>query len=115
MNCTNCNKSLEIIRVCGKCKIVKYCSSECQLNDWRNGHKQRCFDLKRLEHIVKKCDKAGLIRHINGNTLDNRIQNLQRVSALDSIKNPAWTIDAVCHLNDDEMEIWNKARKAMPV
>ncbi len=28
---------------CGKCKLVNYCSSECQINDWKErNHKVDC-------------------------------------------------------------------------
>ncbi|EON63549.1 hypothetical protein W97_02777 [Coniosporium apollinis CBS 100218] len=41
--CTNCDKSeteLELKR-CGKCKVVLYCSPECQKADWKT-HKRFC-------------------------------------------------------------------------
>ena len=110
MKCNNCNILLDNIKTCSQCKSVYYCSYECQYDDWRNGHKQKCFDMNKLKNIIKKCDKAGLIRHINGNTLDNRRQNLQRVTALDSLKNKDWTVDACLHLTDEEFDVWFKAR-----
>ncbi|KAL4437333.1 hypothetical protein ABPG75_004472 [Micractinium tetrahymenae] len=30
------------LKVCANCRITRYCSAECQLKDWRSGHKQRC-------------------------------------------------------------------------
>lgn len=37
------------------------------------------------------------IRHIDGNTLNNRVDNLQWVSREDILKNPTWTTDkGVC-------------------
>lgn len=34
---------------CGKCKIVLYCSRECQNEHWKSGHKKECFDHKEKE------------------------------------------------------------------
>lgn len=64
-----------------------------------------------MEHIINKLTKEGLIRHINGNTLDNRIQNLQKVDVMDALRNKDWTVDAVCILNDEEFIIWTEFRK----
>jgi len=60
--------------------------------------------------ILKKITEQGLIRHVNGNTCDNRLQNLQRVTALQAFQNKGWTVDAVCILTDTEFEIWCKER-----
>jgi len=30
------------LKTCGACLLVRYCSSACQLNHWRRGHKQTC-------------------------------------------------------------------------
>nr|XP_032832323.1 uncharacterized protein LOC116955388 [Petromyzon marinus]XP_032832324.1 uncharacterized protein LOC116955388 [Petromyzon marinus] len=29
-------------RVCGRCKLLRYCSVACQRADWRDGHRARC-------------------------------------------------------------------------
>lgn len=63
-----------------------------------------------LKRIIKKCNEHKLTRHINGNTMDNRIQNLLRVSAKNALKNKNWTVDACLCLTEDELEIWEKAR-----
>ena len=31
---------------CGKCKVVRYCSVECQRLDWQNGHQASCMEKK---------------------------------------------------------------------
>lgn len=33
----------EQLFLCSKCRTVKYCSKECQLKAWKDGHKVRCF------------------------------------------------------------------------
>ena len=46
-HCRLCYKLLEagaILR-CSKCKRAVYCSRECQLVDWKNGHKKDCKDI----------------------------------------------------------------------
>jgi hypothetical protein len=30
------------LKLCSKCKKVYYCSRECQLDDWKKGHKEQC-------------------------------------------------------------------------
>jgi hypothetical protein len=39
--CNHCGKKDIKLKSCAKCKIVKYCSKECQCADWNN-HKQTC-------------------------------------------------------------------------
>jgi len=60
-----------------------------------------------IKRIIKKVDASRLVRHINGNTLDNRIGNL----AIEAFQNKGWTVDAVCTLTDAEFAIWSKARQ----
>lgn len=39
--CAYCNKG-GILQLCSRCKVVRYCSRDCQLKDWKNGHKNQC-------------------------------------------------------------------------
>lgn len=69
------------------------------------------YKVRQLKRIIKKANSAGLIRHVNGNTLDNRIDNLVRVTAFQAFQNKDWTVDAECNLTDSEFDIWSKARR----
>ena len=40
---------------CSRCKQVWYCSKNCQLSDWKNGHKKKCK--KYMEKVEKKAKK----------------------------------------------------------
>jgi hypothetical protein len=40
--CRNCNKQGDDHSQCAKCKDAWYCSRECQVADWKNGHKGIC-------------------------------------------------------------------------
>ena len=41
--CWTCLKTEEKLSLCGKCKMVKYCSADCQREDWTTlGHKFDC-------------------------------------------------------------------------
>jgi len=31
-----------LYRLCGQCKVARYCSSHCQIAHWRGGHKENC-------------------------------------------------------------------------
>ncbi len=73
---------------------------------------KRVFDTEQIKGVIDKVSKEGLIRHVNGNTLDNRRQNLQKVSVIEAFLNKTWTVDACCILNDDEFVIWTAARNA---
>ena len=39
--CFVCQKQSDACKVCGSCKNIRYCSSECQSNDWKE-HKKVC-------------------------------------------------------------------------
>ncbi|GJE98480.1 zinc finger MYND domain-containing protein [Phanerochaete sordida] len=41
--CAVCLEDEELF-FCFKCKTVKYCSKECQLKAWKEGHKVRCYE-----------------------------------------------------------------------
>lgn len=40
--CEYCGKMGEKHGKCGRCKVVYYCSKECQSADWKLGHKNQC-------------------------------------------------------------------------
>lgn len=81
---------------------------------WRDALKQPAENTKTPKStvvaILRKAAKEGLIRHVNGDTSDNRVANLQRVTVLQAFQNKDWTVDAVCVLTEDEFEIWCKER-----
>ena len=41
--CEKCGKEAETTKKCSVCKLVRYCSEECQLGDWKEkAHKKSC-------------------------------------------------------------------------
>jgi MYND finger len=44
-NCEGCRGKLDKLQVCEACKVVYYCSVNCQKNDWGRGHKDVCESL----------------------------------------------------------------------
>lgn len=40
--CAACGKGGVALKTCSRCHAVKYCSRECQLKDYRAGHKRVC-------------------------------------------------------------------------
>ncbi|KAI1797161.1 hypothetical protein LXA43DRAFT_398971 [Ganoderma leucocontextum] len=45
--CSYCGKVSELnLQHCSLCKSVRYCGKRCQINHYRNGHKQDCRDFK---------------------------------------------------------------------
>jgi hypothetical protein len=43
MSCVICSKSGN--KLCGGCRNINYCSKECLIKDWKNGHKHTCAAL----------------------------------------------------------------------
>ena len=41
VRCRACGKQEGSLSLCSKCKIVRYCSKECQVKDWKD-HKKNC-------------------------------------------------------------------------
>jgi hypothetical protein len=64
-----------------------------------------------LGAIIRKVASQGLVRHMNGNTLDNRVENLQYVTVAQAFLHKNWTVDAVCLLDDQEFALWSQARQ----
>jgi hypothetical protein len=56
--CTVCKKTAQDetkLSLCAKCKSALYCSRDCQLKDWKSGHKASCKAMiKRVETEVLK-------------------------------------------------------------
>ena len=52
--CEKCGKSATTTKRCRGCKLVRYCSEECQLGDWR-AHKADC---KRVQQELKQKKEA---------------------------------------------------------
>jgi len=56
--CCESKDSREASRKCKQCKNAWYCSRECQIKDWRSGHKKQCLqsvaELKDAERILAK-------------------------------------------------------------
>lgn len=38
---------------CGRCKIVRYCSTDCQKADWRSGHRALCPHIATLQELMR--------------------------------------------------------------
>lgn len=45
--CCNVQKKFKNFSTCSLCKLVSYCSKECQTNDWKNGHREECREVRR--------------------------------------------------------------------
>lgn len=49
---------------CSGCKNVRYCSTACQSKHWRDGHKQKCQELKlSKKEKASVCDSKSSIKH----------------------------------------------------
>jgi len=52
--CLKGNGNGVLLKSCGKCRAVYYCSKKCQRKGWKNGHKILCyhFQVARTTHVV---------------------------------------------------------------
>ncbi len=79
--CSWCFKKPEpnTMKHCGGCRILRYCSPDCQKQDWQAIHRKECKILKALPD-VPPTPTRGLIqlslRHKFGNDLDPRWEGL---------------------------------------
>ncbi len=69
--CNACAKD-EDLKTCSRCKIVKYCSKDCQAQDC-DSHKVRCKKIKRFTSETQRLDAA--LRHC-WNDFDECYDNL---------------------------------------
>lgn len=62
----------------------------------------------KFQQIIKKLKTdscyPNYIRHKNGDTLDNRVENLEWVHIKDAFRNLQWKVDWVCYLNNEEIK-----------
>lgn len=52
ISCANCNKAKSVsvnLQSCGGCKKAMYCSRSCQVEDWKEWHKDECKVLKQVQ------------------------------------------------------------------
>ena len=57
-----------------------------------------------MEKLKAAPDYPNFIRHINGNTLDNRLENLCWVKLSEAFQNITnWKVDWVCYLTEEEV------------
>ena len=40
--CDECGKTEGKLRLCTRCRQVRYCSTDCQRKAWTSGHKDKC-------------------------------------------------------------------------
>ncbi len=48
-----------VLRACGACHAVKYCSAACQLKDWSARHSAECGQLQQLAALLQQAGAAG--------------------------------------------------------
>ena len=56
--CNHCGQSGGLLKTCSRCKTAKYCSQECQTDDWKKKHKIHCREIMRLRELIAKESKA---------------------------------------------------------
>ena len=51
--CGQCGKIDENLKTCSACRTARYCSRECQAQNWKGVHKNECKEIKRLKQIIQ--------------------------------------------------------------
>ena len=54
--CSCCRKpgAGKSLKSCAQCKTAKYCSKECQSQDWKEKHKVNCQEIRRLQATIER-------------------------------------------------------------
>jgi hypothetical protein len=58
-SCAYCHKILQKPLNCGRCKMLHYCSSDCQKKDWLAGHAQKCPQIVKLKGFTENRKSIG--------------------------------------------------------
>ena len=55
---TSENKPTDDFKKCTNCKLVRFCSKECQKEDWTspNGHKKMCLKIKKVQAKIDELE-----------------------------------------------------------
>jgi MYND finger len=71
--CFSCKKeehpSDVVYKVCGQCKVAKYCCRECQVFDWKKQHKHACMSYQRM--ILVTTNDSNRINTTENDTISN--------------------------------------------
>eukprot|EP00984_Skeletonema_dohrnii_P002815 scaffold963_cov103-Skeletonema_dohrnii-CCMP3373.AAC.5 len=82
--CAACTKPNATSR-CGKCKVVKYCSRDCQAKHWKSGHKKCC------QKAVENCTLRSVLNggndwlHITANECEAIAKGLRSMQQSDPL------------------------------
>jgi hypothetical protein len=96
--CDCCKKSLADLNVprleaCAKCKMAYYCSKECQVTAWKQGHKKACR--------APESRMAGDVMRLQG--LQSKPElNLHLVQLVEELDNGRWQV-VLCSAEGEKM------------
>ena len=60
--CSYCGKAGERFGKCAKCRVARYCSSECQAEDWKEKHCDECKELRKSGKAERTSKNDGIDR-----------------------------------------------------
>lgn len=78
--CFSCGKEMKRLLLCSRCKNVKYCSGECQKEDWVN-HKKKCTNLS-LKSSFSLNDKTIKVNQSNFHLIEGGINKICKLLSL---------------------------------
>lgn len=87
--CDCCGKSNATTR-CSRCRIVYYCSRECQMKQWKKSHSKECTrdvdlskkqsQIRRLNHILQQCSIMQQMQQMH------QLEQLQQLHQMHQLK-----------------------------
>lgn len=84
--CSNCaTPSREVgLKKCGACEIRSYCGKQCQLEDWKNGHKSMCKNQGQDTVGSSQHTPACPYAHKNPPIVDEKLAEMGQLLIVDS-------------------------------
>eukprot|EP00249_Psilotum_nudum_P008207 c21118_g1_i1 orf=82-2181(+) len=85
---------------CSRCKAVRYCSSKCQVQHWKEGHRQVCREPEALTGYCNKIHPAVVISERSGYDIQST-RSLGKIPTASKIEFPSKSCQALVSLLSD--------------
>ena len=90
---SSCGKAA--LKCCGSCGLVRYCSIECQKEDWKKHHKKlECVNMKKLSSVLLTEEEIDAVADKIIKISDRLLANGEHVRNIDLLK------ECICFIKD---------------
>jgi len=92
-NCDSLSNGTIIYKACSRCKLVYYCSKECQTIHWKSTHKKTCIVLndRKASNQIASDQKNEINQQLSGPSQEST-SNLVCSICLDALTNATYTL-----------------------